>query len=580
MDNHRLILFIALSVILFLLFESWQTHMYPPQATSAPEKQVSVIPQDDTPSVTPNTGSSGDIPSGENPVAPVQNNSGAGEAIASSVDSKLAPETPKPPVKSNVSTRVKVDTDLLHVELDSKGADIKKVTLNKYPIKLEEPNNPLVLFSDELPNYMVSQSGFKGDTDADTVGYWADFSVDNESYALKDGEDKVTVNFTWKGDNGREIRKVYTFYRNKYLIDLHYEIRNGSAQAWRGSHFRQIKRSEPDTSGQSRFTTYAYTGGVVSRPDDPYEKIKFEDMRTWVADKPADQGGWVAMIQHYFLGAIIPAPNDFNKFYTQVSNSNGREFYIVGLLSQAVDIAPGSQASFDSKFFIGPKEQSRLEAANTNLRLTVDYTFFTVIARPLYWILDKLHDWFGNWGLAIILVTLLVKAVFYKLSEKSYKSMARMRKFQPKLQALKERYGDDKQRFSQAMMDLYRKEKVNPLGGCLPMLVQIPVFISLYWVLMESVELRQAPFIFWIHDLSVKDPYFVLPLLMGISMYVQQKLNPAPMDPVQQKVMQLLPVIFTVFMAWFPAGLVLYWVVNNILGILQQWYITRKIEAA
>ena len=583
MDNHRLILFAALSIVLLLLYDAWQAQFHPPLATP-PAKEINAgnepARNPDTPTLP--TTSSGDQPhvtpleNGGAKVAPIPESGQNAENKGQTASTVAQAATP---VTENVSKRVKVKTDLLHVELDSKGADIKKVTLNKYPVTLEEPNNPLVLFTDELPNVMITQSGFLGATKAQTVNHLVNFEVDKDSYELKEGEQNVSVSFTWKDNDGREIRKIYTFYRNKYLIDLRYEVRNSGKTDWRGQYYRQIKRNEPNKANESRFTSYAYTGAVVSRTDDPYEKVKFSDMQAWKPENAFDKGGWVAMLQHYFLGAIIPAPDDYNKFYTQVSKSGGEEYYIIGLLSKEVDVAPGTQASFDSKFFIGPKEQDRLEAANKNLRLTVDYTFFTVIARPLYWLLEKFHDWFGNWGLAIILVTMMVKAVFYKLSEKSFKSMAKMRKFQPKLAALKERYGDDKQRYSQAMMELYRKEKMNPFGGCLPMLVQIPVFISLYWVLLESVELRQAPFILWIHDLSAKDPYFVLPLLMGISMFVQQKLNPSLMDPMQQRVMQLLPVFFTVFMAWFPSGLVLYWVVNNILGILQQWYITRKIEA-
>ncbi|MGD8640620.1 MAG: membrane protein insertase YidC, partial [Gammaproteobacteria bacterium] len=257
--------------------------------------------------------------------------------------------------------------------------------------------------------------------------------------------------------------------------------------------------------------------------------------------------------------------------------NNGR--YIVGVSSTETKIAPGQTGEFSSRLFVGPKEQDRLAGVAPNLELTVDYGVLTILAEPLFWLLELIHDYIGNWGWSIVLVTLIIKLVFYKLSKAAYTSMANMRKFQPKIQQIRERYGDDRQRMSQAMMDLYKKEKINPLGGCLPMLVQIPVFIALYWVLLESVELRQAPFILWINDLSTKDPYYVLPLIMGASMFLQQKLNPAPMDPMQAKILQFLPIIFTLFFAFFPSGLVLYWVVNNILSIIQQWHITRKIEA-
>lgn len=573
MDNHRIILFGALAIVLMLIYDAWQAQFHPP-APQPVVKEIAKPMDSDTPAV----GGGSDTPQpqqklqplnppSETAASPAKGTAAAtsGEAVAST---SSAPAAPK-------SRRIRVNTDLLHVELDSKGADIRKVTLKKYPVKISEPNNALVLFNDELPELMITQSGFIANS-GETVNHARFFQIEQDNYELKEGEDSLSLSFVWSGANGQELRKVYTFHRNQYLIDLKVELRNASNQDWRGQLYRQIKRNEPEK--KSRFI-YTYTGAVVSGKEEVYEKVQFDDMKDWHPESPNIQGGWVAMLQHYFLGAIIPGKEDYNKFYTQVSPSGGQNYYIVGLLGNEINVTPGNQTSISTSYYIGPKEQDRLHHAAPNLRLTVDYGVLTVLARPLYWVLDKFFDWFGNWGVAIILVTLMVKLIFFKLSEKSYRSMANMRKFQPKIQALKERYGNDKQRFSQAMMELYRKEKINPLGGCLPMLVQIPVFISLYWVLLESVELRQAPFIFWIHDLSAKDPFYVLPLLMGLSMWGQQKLNPAPVDPIQQKVFQILPIFFTVFMAWFPSGLVLYWVVNNVLGMAQQWYITRKIEA-
>ena len=314
---------------------------------------------------------------------------------------------------------------------------------------------------------------------------------------------------------------------------------------------------------------------AVSSPDKRYEKIPFDDMAQQDISRDVP-GGWAAMIQHYFISAWIPPRDATNHFYTKALPG---ERYLVGLAGPTREVAPGSVADLGLELYMGPKNQDRLAQIADGLDLTVDYGWLWFIAQPLFWLLKWLHKLVGNWGWAIVLVTVLIKLAFYHLSATSYRSMANMRRMAPRLQSLKERYGDDKQRLNQAMMELYKKEKINPLGGCLPILVQIPVFIALYWVLLESVEMRQAPFILWIEDLSIKDPYFVLPLIMGVSMYIQQKLNPAPPDPMQAKIMMSLPFVFTIFFAFFPSGLVLYWVVNNILSISQQWYITRKIEA-
>ena len=320
---------------------------------------------------------------------------------------------------------------------------------------------------------------------------------------------------------------------------------------------------------------YTYTGGVISTPEEKYQKVSFDSM----AEKNLNltvKGGWVAMIQHYFLAALAPGPEQTDTFYSKVIDG-GR--YVLGMLGQPQTIAPGSTGEFSTRLYAGPKLQHVLAEVAPNLQLTVDYGIFTVIAEPLFWLLRMIHKVVGNWGWAIIILTILIKAVFFKLSETSYRSMAQMRTLAPKINSLKERYGDDKQRLNQAMMELYKKEKINPLGGCLPIAVQIPVFIALYWMLLESVELRHAPFMFWIHDLSVKDPYYVLPIIMGITMVAQQKLNPPPADPTQAKLMMILPLVFTVMFLWFPAGLVLYWTVSNILSIAQQYAITKRMGA-
>jgi YidC/Oxa1 family membrane protein insertase len=341
-----------------------------------------------------------------------------------------------------------------------------------------------------------------------------------------------------------------------------------------GSQYQQLQRIPPTKDDNSQFV-YTYTGGVLSSPEKRYQKISFEDM----TEEPVQldiQDGWAAMIQHYFVAAWVPPAGQVDRYFARGVGNNR---FVIGMTGPATEIPAGGSSTLSSQLFVGPKIQDRLEKLAPGLELTVDYGWLTIIAQPLFWLLKNIHALIGNWGWSIILLTMLIKAVFFKLSETSYRSMANMRKLQPRIQAIRERHAGDKQKVNQAMMDLYKREKINPMGGCLPILVQIPVFIALYWMLLESVELRQAPFMLWIQDLSAPDPFYVLPLLMGVSMFLQQRLNPAPPDPIQAKVMMALPVVFTVFFLWFPSGLVLYWLVNNILSIAQQWVITKRVEA-
>ena len=561
MENQRLFLFVALSLVILLLYSSWQEQYGPkppattPASSAAPGQVTPALPSTETASVP-----SEDIPDAK-PGAMI---SGDAAAVSRPADSTTIRK----------SQRIRIRTDLLDVEIDTTGGDIRKASLLAFPQELDVPDKPVVLFNDELPRLLIAQSGLVA-----SKGLSADhhviFKSDQTEYKLDSGNDKIQVNLSWHGENGLGINKIYTFHRNSYVIDMDVDINNGTSEEWTGRFYRQLQRSEVTSEEQSRFI-YTFTGGVVSNELNKYEKVDLDEMATWKAEQSYIRGGWVAMIQHYFLGAWIPVQDQYNYFYTKALDT-GR--YLIGMSTADTTIAPGQAGKFSSNLYIGPKDQERLANAAPNLQLTVDYGVLTILSDPLFWLLKFIHEYIGNWGWAIIFVTLIIKLVFFKLSEAAYRSMAKMRKFQPKIQQLKERYGSDKQRMSQAMMDLYKKEKINPLGGCLPMLVQIPVFIALYWVLLESVELRQAPFILWIDDLSAKDPYYVLPVIMGISMFVQQKLNPAPMDPMQAKILSFLPIVFTLFFAFFPSGLVLYWVANNILSIAQQWYITRKIES-
>jgi len=554
MDNQRLILFLALSFILYLAWEAWQEdYVTKPVVTSSSSEM--------TAPATPAFEVASDVP-------------GAPQA---QLDASVKADTPEAPdagiEASAMSQRVHVVTDTLDVIIDTRGGDIRQADLLNYPITSDMPDEPFRLMRESLPNLFVAQSGLLSNNNA--PDHYAIFNAEKTSYELQAGQNELRIPLTWQDDSGIKVTKTLIFHRGQHVIDVEQKIENGSATEWQGRQYRQLQRSRPDGSGESAFI-YTYTGGVVYSEEEHYEKIDFDDMEEANLSRDIN-GGWAAIIQHYFLGAIIPPKDETNHFYTKAV---GDDRFVLGLVSPSKTVNAGQIDTFTTRLYVGPKEQAVLEKLGDHLDLTVDYGMLSVIAKPMFWLLDWFNNMFGNWGWAILMVTLIIKAIFYPLSAASYRSMANMRKFAPKMQQLKERYGDDRQKMSQAMMELYKKEKINPLGGCLPMMVQIPVFIALYWVLLESVELRQAPFIFWITDLSIKDPYYVLPLLMGVSMYIQQKLNPAPPDPVQAKVMMALPVIFTLFFAFFPAGLVLYWFANSALSVAQQWYITAKIEKA
>jgi len=425
----------------------------------------------------------------------------------------------------------------------------------------------------------VAQSGLIGKNATDTAQGRPMFSANLESFSLEEGQDSVSANLRYQYSDDILITKRYTLQRGDYLVKLDYLVENRSSEAFSASLFGQLKRDnsvDPGVSDDGLFAMKPFMGVAYSSSEDPYNKLAFHKLK----EKPLNEqmeGGWVAIIQHYFLSACVPDQSANNSFKTVVTRQG---LNIVRFTSPSQTVAAGEQGTLSAAIYIGPKDQYRLEEISPGLELTVDYGWLWWIAQPLFWLLTKLYSVFGNWGWAIIGVTVLVKAAFFQLNAKAFTSMANMRKVQPKLMELRERYADDRQKQSQAMMELYKKEKINPVGGCLPMLVQMPVFIALYWVLMESVELRHAPFMLWINDLSAMDPYFVLPLIMGASMFIQQKLNPPPADPMQAKIMQWMPIVFTFFFLFFPAGLVLYWVVNNTLSIIQQYIITKRIEKA
>ncbi len=547
MDTQRLLLFVGLSLVLFLLWEAWQREVNPP-----PEKPVVTEP-----SLTPSAPS--DVPVGaeSRPTAQAQPQVPAGDDV----------------VQRSQSLEIK--TEVIRAVVDTHGGDLRIVDLLQYPVDPKEPDVPFRLMNDSLPQLFIAQSGFanKRSRDDGTLVKAPNHHTTYQGRVEKDDQGVTRAILEWTSPDGVKFSKTYIFQPDSYVIEVQHKVENPTTQTWHGNLYQQLQRSGDEPSG-GLGATYTYTGGVIWSEEEKYEKIKFGDMEDENLQRDIT-GGWAAMIQHYFLGAWIPV-NDVP--YTYYSRALPQEIYVLGLkAAQEMQIAPQSSKSINSQLFVGPKLQHVLEELAPGLELTVDYGILTILAKPLFWLLEKIYGFVGNWGWAIVLLTLLIKIVFYKLSETSYKSMAHMRKVQPRLQAIKEQYGNDRQKLNQAMMDMYKKEKINPLGGCLPILVQIPVFIALYWMLLESVELRQAPWILWITDLSVKDPYFVLPILMGATMLIQQKLNPTPIDPIQAKVMMALPFVFTVFFLFFPAGLVLYWVVNNTLSIAQQWYITRIV---
>ena len=468
---------------------------------------------------------------------------------------------------------VEVRTDTLQVSIDTRGGDIIHADLMQYLKEMDNPDVPFNLLQQSASHTYVAQSGLVGIHGTDAVSRPV-YSVKQPTFTMGDDEDSLDVTLSFTDQYGAQIDKIYTFTRGSHIIKLTYKVNNQSSQPWSANLFGQLKRDRaPDPTQSSGMGMAAYLGSAFSLTDEKYKRIDFDDMDEENL-KASTKGGWVAMLQHYFVSAWVPNAEQEHNYSTRVSNGN----YIAGFVSPAMTLQPGQQGMTSAQLYVGPKIQEDLEAISEDLDLVVDYGWLWWIAQPLFWLLNTLYGFVGNWGVAIILVTLCVKAFFFYPSAVSYRSMAKMRALAPEIAKLKERHGDDRQKMSQGMMELYKREKANPLSGCFPILIQMPVFIGLYWMLMESVELRHAPFWLWITDLSVLDPFFVLPVLMGVTMFIQQLLNPTPPDPMQAKIMKMLPLIFTFFFLWFPAGLVLYWVVNNILSIAQQYVITKRIE--
>ncbi|ERH52463.1 membrane protein insertase YidC [Pseudomonas chengduensis] len=575
MDIQRSILIVALAVVSYLMVLQWNEDYGQaalPAEVSTSTAATPALP--DTPAATASTGGD-DIPT----------------AVAEPTAAAVAPTA----AVSDELIRVK--TDVLDLAIDPRGGDIVQLRLPQYPRRQDRPDVPFQLFDNGNERTYLAQSGLIGQNAPDKSSGRSLWSSEKQNYELAEGQDSLVVDLKFS-ENGVNYIKRYSFKRglnpqcsareqqlkkpgcidpSAYQVDVRYLIDNQSEQAWSGNLFAQLKRDNSgDPSSTTATGTATYLGAALWTADEPYKKVSMKDIDKQ-SFKETVQGGWVAWLQHYFVTAWVPSKDSTNLVQTR-KDSQGN--YIVGFTGPSVQVAAGTQGETGAILYAGPKLQEHLGTLSPGLELTVDYGFLWFLAQPIFWLLEVIHGVLGNWGWSIIVLTIIIKLIFFPLSAASYRSMARMRAVSPKLQALKEQHGDDRQKMSQAMMELYKKEKINPLGGCLPILVQMPVFLALYWVLLESVEMRQAPWLLWITDLSIKDPFFILPIIMGATMFIQQQLNPTPPDPMQARVLKLMPIIFTFFFLWFPAGLVLYWVVNNCLSIAQQWYITRKIEAA
>jgi len=565
--NTRSFLLLLIGLLGFLVYLEWQKDYAPPPRPAPDTQQATSGEQSSSDGAGGAQQAPEDLPDVPD-FADEPAEQGAGEVV-----SPAAPET-------RSSRRIAVNTDVLSVDIDANGGTLVDLRLKDYPVSVDQPNQPFVLLVEDLPQLFVAQAGLVS-ADQPAPNHRSRWEFERDEYALGEGRDRLEVPLTWRHESGLEVKATWIFHRGDYVIDLALEVINGSGRDWQGARYVQLQRTRPDFSnGGWAFTNpeqFSYNGTAVYSPENALTKIGWDA----IADEPFQatfSGGWAAVIQHYFLTAWIPPEDQRHRYTTRYVENGQLPRFVLAATSPQVSVPAGGRHEFTARLFAGPKLQNRLDDIAPGLRLTVDYRFFTIISRPLFWALDKIHVVIGHWGWSIVVLTLLIKLVFYKLTEAQFRSMGKLRKLQPRIQQLKERYGDDRQKFGQAMMEIYKKEKVNPLGGCLPILVQIPIFISLYWVLLESVELRQTAFL-WVPDLSRPDPYFILPILNGIFMIITQRLMPAAgMDPMQRKIMQGLPVVFAFLFALFPAGLVLYWATNAGVSLAQQWYILKRLD--
>ena len=555
MDNQRLLIWALFAFLAWITYQTWVQDYAPKPQLPAAEQPAEVLGAPDAVAIDEDL--------------PAISDSGAPDALPSTPD--IAGE----PVTASKAPTITVSTDVLELVISTEGGTLQGATLKKYPVAKDTPDILVQLLGTEGKSFGRIESGVRAAGGAAEATHLVTFAATRSSYDLGDA-DELIVPLTWKDPSGVTVEKRYRFARGSYEIGLEQVVTNGSDAPWRGAEYVRIKRHSAEIE-RSMFDvdSYSFIGPIVY-DGDKSEKLKRDDLLEDGKHEFTAQRGWTGSIQHHFLSAVVPTPGVDYKYVVGV---NGDVATSSAIRRNLVSITPGASETFATTLFVGPKLQEQLEKIDDSLTLTVDYGWLTIISDPLFWLLSFVYGFVGNWGVAIILVTFLIKLAFYKLTESSGRSMAKMRQIQPRMKALQERYKDDRQALSQQMMELYKREKVNPAAGCLPILIQMPFFLAFYWVLLESVEMRQAPFALWITDLSTRDPYFILPLIMGAAMFGQQKLNPAPADPVQAKVMQIMPVMFTVFFAFFPSGLVLYWVTNTLLSIAQQWKVNKVVEA-
>ena len=552
-DNTRLFVWMALFLMMWFTYRAWLTDFSSEPITAPAEGGFGAVPE-------------------LSPELPEL------EALDDALPSLTAPAAPTgaPDRPATAPERViRVRTDVFDLLIDTQGGDLIRADLPLYPVDKDNPDLPVRLLDYTPGNRWVFQTGFRGVGEGDEPNHLAQFTSARTEYVLADFDEELVVTLDWQSQGPLRAQKIYTFRRGQYGIGLTLVIENQADVPWSGAPYLQLFRHHvPVERSYTSVASYSFRGPVLY-DGDQYEKLDVEDLEA----EPVNQslaGGWLASIQHHFLAAAVPPAEDVVRYQAITRGSD----YVLTALSPVREVAPGGRVTYLAQLFVGPKLQDQLAATGDALELTVDYGKLTILSQPLFWLLAKVHGFVNNWGWSIVIVTLLIKLTFYKLTQASGRSMAKMRKLQPRMKALQERYKEDRQALSQAMMELYKREKVNPAAGCLPILIQMPFFFAFYWVLIESVEIRQASFMLWITDLSSRDPFFVLPLLMGAAMLFQTRLNPAPPDPVQAKVMQIMPVAFTALFAFFPAGLVLYWLTNTALSILQQWRINQVIGAS
>ena len=557
MNQTRTFLIFALLAVAFLLWQAWEQD-YGPHPTAAPTTTSSSTTQGNA---TPG------------PAAPAINSAGAENAATS-------------------AQLLTVTTDVLRLTIDTRGGSIVRSELLDYPVtprtRLDPNPTPIRLLDDGATDYFSAQSGLVS-ADGAAPDHLAIFQATQASYELAPGQDALNIDLTWTDPSGIKVVKRYTLHRGSYVIGLSQQINNGSGKTWDGNAYRQLQRVDRPAPVYSNFlqrmsdqSRYGYFGAVWYSPEQKFNKVAFDKYEKDALQNVQVSGGWVAMMQNYFLGAWIPPAKETDTFSTTIVNTAGAPHYVIRAYGPAISVGPGQQASSEAQLYIGPKLSDVLQTVAPGLELTIDYGLLKIFAEPLHWVLAQLDKLTHNWGVSIILLVLLINLVTFKFTNAQFESAAKMRKLKPRMDALKERYGDDRQKMQQAMMELYKKEKVNPAAGCLPLVITIPIFYGLYYVLRDSVELRQAPFFGWIHDLSAADPYFVLPVLYTVVMLVQQWMMPpaAGMDPAQAKMMKFMPLMFAVIFLFFPSGLVLYYVVNGLCRLLQQWWMMRREDAA